>query len=351
MMRLKTWSKVDPHPRKPWIGPRKGPKARCHEVNKLFSHWDQIHKDTLAVIDRFGEAELTRVAYEGGWSVGQIALHIANAEEGWFGCIAAREIETWPSNHTLENYPTKETIKALLAETHARTMAYLETLTIGDLASVIESEWGNFSICFIIWHVIEHEIHHRGELSLGGMIAQSFAVRYTEWLNALILADTAVSVRLTLSDKFQRYVLAPKWLMSAAIRWMTVPRFVDFSFKLAGLTRSAEWFGQDPGTAEYVRDAMLNTLTDEYLKIYDAIYGFDLLNLAAITVPTLILNGEHESKAVFRHTDEMLKLIPNAEAHVIPGAGHTSNMENPAAFNGEVERFLSRIDIPLEKNG
>jgi uncharacterized damage-inducible protein DinB len=135
-------------------------------LHKLFSHWDQIHKDTLAVIDRFNQAELTHTAYEGGWTVGQIALHIANAEEGWFRHIAARKLETWPSNHTLENYPTKEVIQALLAETHAKTMAYLETLTSDDLAAVIESEWGNFSIHFIVWHVIEHEIHHRGELSL-----------------------------------------------------------------------------------------------------------------------------------------------------------------------------------------
>jgi hypothetical protein len=39
-------------------------------LNELFSHWDQIHKDTLEVIDRFSEAELTHVAYGGGWTVG-----------------------------------------------------------------------------------------------------------------------------------------------------------------------------------------------------------------------------------------------------------------------------------------
>ena len=93
--------------------------------------------------------------------------------------------------------------------------------------------------------------------------------------------------------------------------------------------------------AQTVTDAMLNIPTTEYLKIYDAIYGFDLLNLAAITVPTLVLNGERESKAVFRHTDEMLKLIPNVQARMIIGAGHTSNLENPAAFNAEIERFLT----------
>jgi pimeloyl-ACP methyl ester carboxylesterase len=53
-----------------------------------------------------------------------------------------------------------------------------------------------------------------------------------------------------------------------------------------------------------------------------------------------VLNGEHESKAVFRHTEEMLRRIPQAESTIVPGAGHTSNMENPAAFNGQVDGFL-----------
>jgi len=50
-------------------------------------------------------------------------------------------------------------------------------------------------------------------LSLGGMVAQSYGVRNNHRLQALILADTAVSVRLTLRDKLQRYILAPKWVM------------------------------------------------------------------------------------------------------------------------------------------
>ena len=179
-------------------------------------------------------------------------------------------------------------------------------------------------------------------LSLGGMIAQSFAVLYSDRLKVLVLADTAVSVRLTLSDKFQRYILAPKWMMLVTIRWMSVPRFVNFSFNLEKVTRSSDWFSRDPETMEYVRNAMLNTTTEEYLKIYAAIYEFDLLDLASINVPTLILNGEFESKAVFRHTEEMLKLIPNVEYRTVSCAGHTSNMENPIAFNELLNNFLAR---------
>jgi len=52
------------------------------------------------------------------------------------------------------------------------------------------------------------------------------------------------------------------------------------------------------------------------------------------------VNGEHESASVFRHTDYMRRRIPHANVEVIPGAGHTSNMENPEVFNEVVLRFL-----------
>ncbi len=136
------------------------------QLDQLFAHWDQIHRDTLAVLDKFEEAELGDIAYEGGMPVGQIALHIADAEEGWFRLIATSERSDWPSDYTLENYPSKATIMALLGEVHAKTMAYLATQTLDDLEHVFASAWGNFSLRFIIWHVLEHEIHHRGELSL-----------------------------------------------------------------------------------------------------------------------------------------------------------------------------------------
>ena len=90
---------------------------------------------------------------------------------------------------------------------------------------------------------------------------------------------------------------------------------------------------------------MLQMDDDEYLKIYGAIYGFKLLPLEKINCPTLVLNGEHESKSVFRHTEEILRRVPQAEAGIVPGAGHTSNMENPEAFNRLVGEFLERCNI------
>ena len=178
-------------------------------------------------------------------------------------------------------------------------------------------------------------------LSLGGMIAQAFAVKHSAMLDRLILCDTAVSVTLTLSDKLQTYVLYPKWMIHLSIRLMSVERFTRFSFWLAAFSRSDDWFGKNAKTRDYVKSRMLAMSEAAYLRVYDAIYGFRQYDLATISAPTLILNGEHESRTVFRHTEEILRLIPNATAQVIPNAGHTSNMENAPAFNAALDRFLA----------
>ena len=136
------------------------------KLSELFAHWNQVHADTLAVLDKFTEDELSYVAYPGGMTVGRITLHIADAKDGWFHCIFTGERLDWPENYTLENYPSKAAIAALLTEVHSKIFDRLEELTEADLDTQVDSPWGTFSLYFILWHILEHEIHHRGELSL-----------------------------------------------------------------------------------------------------------------------------------------------------------------------------------------
>jgi pimeloyl-ACP methyl ester carboxylesterase len=180
-------------------------------------------------------------------------------------------------------------------------------------------------------------------LSFGGMIAQAYASKYSSALEGLVLADTAVSTTLTWVDALQRYLLAPRWLILATIRLLGGKRFVGFAFWMARRTRSSQWFGQDEAVQAYVEEAMLRMSTEEYVKIYGAIYDFDVVDLSVVRVPTLLLNGEHESRSVHRHAAYLQKHIASTEAMIIPGAGHTSNLENPAAFNDALGRFLGRV--------
>ena len=179
-------------------------------------------------------------------------------------------------------------------------------------------------------------------LSLGGMIAQQFAVRHSERLRALVLADTAVSTSLTLSDWLQRYLFFPKWLLLLTLRMMGSRQFVRFSFWLARVTRSEAWIGQDEAVREYLHATMLKMEPAEYRKVYAAIYDFSLQPLERIGCPTLVLLGEHESKSVYRHAEEIVRRVPLSELQLIPDAGHTSNLEKPEAFNKAVADFLRR---------
>jgi len=181
-------------------------------------------------------------------------------------------------------------------------------------------------------------------LSLGGMVAQTFAATYPDMVERLILADTAASATLTLSDKLQTYLLAPQWMMQAMIRVLGTETFVGLSFKLAVAMRSSAWFGRDPAIAAYVEESMRAVVTAEYLKLYGVLYGFRLQNLAAIACPTLIVNGQDESKSILRHAEIMSSLIPNAKTVTIPQAGHVANMENPEVFNHVLSAFLEGQD-------
>jgi pimeloyl-ACP methyl ester carboxylesterase len=177
-------------------------------------------------------------------------------------------------------------------------------------------------------------------LSWGGSIAQAFAVRNPGRLKALILASSAVSIRLSLMDKLLCDVLFPWQAMSLAIRMMKVKNFIRFSLLLARLTRGKHWLSQDAAARDYLERCMLEISSSEYLKIWEAIYGFDLLPLERITCPVLVLNGEGEPKSTFRHTAEILRRVPQAEAKIVPGARHAMNLEQPEAFNQLVEEFI-----------
>jgi uncharacterized damage-inducible protein DinB len=137
------------------------------KVIDIFSHWDQVRADLISMIDRFEDAELRYEPFPSSWTVGKILLHIAAAEEGWFQYVVRKEYDQWPAEFEFQEYPTKELIKEKLYEVHYRTKEFLSSLVLEDLDRLIDFPWGgNGRLGWIIWHVLEHEIHHRGELSL-----------------------------------------------------------------------------------------------------------------------------------------------------------------------------------------
>ena len=134
---------------------------------EFFAHWKEVRAGLFALIDQFKDEDLHYTPYEEAWSVGEILLHIANAEQGWFRYAVSGELDTWPEGHSLENYSNFDDISNLLKEVHDWTETYIAELDRADSHKVIELPWDEkIHLGWIIWHVLEHEIHHRGELSL-----------------------------------------------------------------------------------------------------------------------------------------------------------------------------------------
>lgn len=62
--------------------------------------------------------------------------------------------------------------------------------------------------------------------------------------------------------------------------------------------------------------------------------------LSKISVPTLILVGEHDTVTPQTAAKIMHDSIPNSKLHVIGNAAHMSNLENPNMFNEHLTKFF-----------
>jgi len=66
-------------------------------------------------------------------------------------------------------------------------------------------------------------------------------------------------------------------------------------------------------------------------------------SLSAISVPTLILVGQHDVITPPDAARAMHSRIPGSELELINGAAHMSNLENPGAFNAALLKFVKRL--------
>jgi uncharacterized damage-inducible protein DinB len=136
------------------------------KLSEMFSHWEQVRNDLLKTIGQFKEEELTFIPFDGAWPVGQIMLHIADCEDNWLHGVIRGEFKPWIW-YPLADHSTKADIVDMLDKARARTIPFLEGLGEGNLDEKFTNPNGDqFTMRWIIWHVLEHEIHHRGELSL-----------------------------------------------------------------------------------------------------------------------------------------------------------------------------------------
>ncbi len=137
------------------------------DLHYLTSHWANVRSGLIETIAKFRDDELDFKPGPTLWTVRQFMLHIAYEEHVEFSWGIVQTLPEMPPEYDPRDYPNIAAIRELLASVHAPTVEYLKTLSEDDLSRVIVAPWGvQYRLVEMLGHLIEHEIHHRAELSL-----------------------------------------------------------------------------------------------------------------------------------------------------------------------------------------
>lgn len=175
-----------------------------------------------------------------------------------------------------------------------------------------------------------------GGFSMGGSIALNFALRYPGRVDALVLAgvgtgsaDKEAFVRdfSPIADRLEREGAA-----AVAEDYLTGPTRIQLRRKNPAAWRKLrDEFAalSGLGLAQTLRGVQLRRPT-----MYELEAG-----LRQLRVPTLVIVGEEDAPAVDA-SRFLAATIPGATLHLLPGTGHTLNLEEPEAFNRAVLEVL-----------
>ncbi len=108
---------------------------------------------------------------------------------------------------------------------------------------------------------------------------------------------------------------------------------------------AATSFATAATAVERIRATVLRTAPDVLIKGQQALMRRpDTTSvLPFIRIPVLLMVGEEDSLTPPAVARAMADRVTGSELHVIPGAGHLSNLENPSAFNAHLGAYLARL--------
>jgi pimeloyl-ACP methyl ester carboxylesterase len=171
-------------------------------------------------------------------------------------------------------------------------------------------------------------------VSMGGMVAQVYASRHPDRLGGLVLADTFSPAFLDRRDRIER-----TGLVNATAGLI---RLVGYNRAKGLVLRFGRLLERDR-TTSIRAGAFPDMATADAVNALEAVAGFHTteVDLSSITVPTLVLYGEHEPSVVRRHVPVLSGRIPDATVREVPDAGHASPWDNPGFFNDAIRTFLT----------
>ena len=171
-------------------------------------------------------------------------------------------------------------------------------------------------------------------LSMGGFVGMRLAIRRPGLLKSLMLVETSADPEP--EENIGRYRL-----LNFVARWFGLRLVAD---RVMPIMFGAK-FLRDPGRREQRHEWRERMIANHRVGITRAVNGvIDRAGvhdqLDGITTPTLIIVGDQDVATVPAKAERMHARIRGSRLVVIPGAGHTSTVEEPRAVNAALEEFL-----------
>lgn len=172
-------------------------------------------------------------------------------------------------------------------------------------------------------------------VSMGGIQALNYAASHPERVHGVVVADSFAA----LPDE-----VAKTKIVTLAGQALTSPMSA-----VADQYITDTFEAPYPTGAESVRTAMAGMATESYVAAVETCFGADILDrLPQVTAQVRVLWGDRDAKTPLPLSEQIADGVPHATLGVVPGAGHLSNIDNPAAFASEVVDFLRSLDHHLQ---
>jgi pimeloyl-ACP methyl ester carboxylesterase len=175
-------------------------------------------------------------------------------------------------------------------------------------------------------------------LSLGGAIAVVFADRHPDSVRRLCLVDPAgLPWKQSLKARLVMVPLLGEWIMRILGDKVLIANIKDYFFGEQGFAEFADRFrvqmqytGFKQAILSTIRSGITNAAADSYER------------LGQRELPIMLLWGRHDEVVPFALSQEIRRLIPQTEFHVIEQAAHIPHYQRPEVVNPLLIEFFSR---------
>ncbi|MHA1927923.1 MAG: alpha/beta fold hydrolase [Candidatus Thorarchaeota archaeon] len=160
--------------------------------------------------------------------------------------------------------------------------------------------------------------------SMGGMLAQLFALKYPDLIRGIILVGTGAKLKVA-------------------------------SFIFEAIDNNFDGYVEGAGNFMFSEDASKELIEASKVEIrkckpaiirrdFAACNGFDIMNrISGISLPTLVVVGAQDIMTPVKYSKYLHDKFPNSTLHIIEKAGHSVMLEQPHEFNAHVKDWMKTL--------